>query len=262
MIINPTYIQQVLNVQVNEQVINYLIKHIFNYICNKVGLESSLEKEEILTIAQDPIENPNILEDDITLFQETLIYGIACDLISTNEQVIDIPSYLLDFYKDNIEVVTYCNLYDYCLQNLDEYLNSISQVEYVRQYLFLDNRVSDEDIAFLIQHYTNYLISYLPQDTEIDTNSWLFKQALLMQIACHLFKLKPNIIGTPKSYKVDEVRVTWTIGFDKEGATWCDLAEEAFADLKKKYYGLYGFVAWDRPGARTKYGYHGPGGKS
>lgn len=261
MIIDPTYIQQVLNIEVSDSVINYLIKHIFNYICKEVGLESSLEKEEILTIPQDPIEYPNILENDITLFQETLIYGIACDLIKTDEQVIDVPTYLFDFYKESIENVTYCNLYDYCLKNLDVYLNSISQVNYVRKYLFLDNRVSDEELAFLIQHYTNYLISCLPEDAEIDTESWLFKQALLTQIACHLFKLKPNLVSSPKSYKVDEVRVTWTIGFDKEGNTWCDLAEEALADLKKKFYGLYGFVAWDRPGARTKYGYHGPGGR-
>lgn len=261
MIIDPTYIQQVLNVQVSEQVLNYLIKHVFNYICAEVGLESSLEKEEILTIEQDPIDNPNILENDITLLQETLIYGIACDLMNTNEQVVDVPTYLFDFYQSEVETVTYCQLYDYCLNNLDELLNSTSQVDYVRKYLFLDSRITDDDIAFLIQHYTNYLISYLPADAEVDTDSWLFKQALLMQIACHLFKVKPTIIGTPKSYKVDEVRVTWTIGFDKEGATWCDLAEEAFADLKKKYYGLYGFIAWDRPGARTKYGYHGPRGR-
>ena len=193
MIIDPTYIQQVLNVQVNEPVINYLIKHIFNYICKEVGLESSLEEEEILTIPQDPIDNPNILEDNITLLQETLIYGIACDLINTDEQVIDVPSYLFDFYKTDIDTVTYCTLYDYCLHNLDEYLNSISMVEYVRRYLFLDNRITNEDIAFLVQHYTDYLISCLPQDAQVDTNSWLFKQALLMQIACHLFKLKPNI---------------------------------------------------------------------
>ena len=194
MIIDPTYIQQVLNIQVSDSVINYLIKHIFNYICKEVGLESSLEQEEILTIPQDPIDYPNILENDITLFQETLIYGIACDLIKTDEQVIDIPEYLFDFYKTNIENVTYCDLYDYCLKNLDTYLNSISQVDYVRKYLFLDNRIADEEIAFLIQHYTDYLISCLPKDAEVDTESWLFKQALLMQIACHLFKLKPNII--------------------------------------------------------------------
>lgn len=261
MIIDPTYIQQVLNIEVSDSVINYLIKHIFNYICKEVGLESSLEKEEILTIPQDPIEYPNILENDITLFQETLIYGIACDLMKTDEQVIDVPIYLFDFYKESIENVTYCNLYDYCLKNLDVYLNSISQVNYVRKYLFLDSRINDEELAFLIQHYTDYLINCLPEDSNVDTDSWLFKQALLLQIACHLFKLKPNLISAPKSYKVDEVRVTWTVGFDKEGSTWCDLAEEALSDLKKKYYGLYGFVAWDRPGARTKYGYHGPRGR-
>lgn len=150
MIIDPTYIQQVLNIEVSDSVINYLIKHIFNYICKEVGLETSLEQEEILTTPQNPIEYPNILENDITLFQETLIYGIACDLIKTDEKVINIPTYLSDFYKESIENVTYCNLYDYCLKNLDVYLNSISQVNYVRKFLFLDERVNDEELAFLI----------------------------------------------------------------------------------------------------------------
>ena len=35
-------------------------------------------------------------------------------------------------------------------------------------------------------------------------------------------------------------------------------ANEDLANLKKKTYGLYGLYAYDRPGARTKYGYHGP----
>ena len=42
--------------------------------------------------------------------------------------------------------------------------------------------------------------------------------------------------------------------------TWCDIANEDFANLKKHHYGLYGIYAYDRPGARTKYGHHGPGG--
>lgn len=263
MIIDPTYIQTALNTQLHSQVINYLIKHVFNYICGQIGLESTLEEEEIATEPRDDIviENPNILTDDLTLFQETLIYGVACELVST--QLIDdtVSEELYQFYKDNIDDVTYCNIFKYCLTQLDVYLNSMSQVEYVRQVLLLKPIITDEELAFLINHFTQYLISCLPEDAKVDTDSWLFKQALIMQIACHIFKLRPDVIGTPKSYKVDEVRVTWAVGFDKEGNTWCDLAEEALADLKKKYYGKYGFVAWDRPGARTKYGYHGPGGQ-
>ena len=258
MIIDPTYIKQVLNTQASDSVIAYLIKHVFNYVCNEVQLDSSLEEEEIATVPQNPTTNPHIMEDGLTLFQETIIYGIACDLININEQAIDIPQYLIDYYSSKVEEITFCNLYDYCLKSLDDYLNSMSMVKYVRNLLFLDNRISDDDLAFLIEHYTELLCSYLPEDTEIDTDAWIFKQALLMQIACHIFKLRPNFIGNPKSYKVDEVRVTWTLNFDRKNHTWCDLAEEALADLKKKYYNLYGFYAFDRPGARTKYGYHGP----
>lgn len=262
MIIDPTYIQSALNIEVDEQVFNYLIKHFFNYVCKEVGLDSTLAEEEISTTPVNIDFIPHIVEDNLTLFQETIIYGIACDLISTNDYYIDIPEYLSIFYNDSVEDVTYCNIFDYCLQSLKTYINTESQVTYVRRLLFLDERVTDEELAFLIEHYTQYIIACLPEDAKVDTNSWLFKQALLMQIACHIFKLKPQLISSPKSYKVDEVRVTWTLGFDKEGNTWCDLAEEALADLKKKYYNKYGFVAWDRPGARTKYGYHGPGGRS
>ena len=258
MIINPTYIQQILNIEVSDSVINYLIKHVFDNVCNKVQLDTSLEEEEIATVPHTPTENPNILEDELSLFQETIIYGVACDLITIKEQDIEIPQYLLNYYSNKVEDITFCNLYNYCLKTLDDYLNSVSQVNYVRHLFFLDDRVSDDDLAFLIEYYTEILCSKLPEDADIDTDAWIFKQALYTQIACHLFKLRPNIIGSPKSYKVDEVRVTWTLNFDKEGNTWCDLAEEAFGDLKKHYYGLYGFYAFDRPGARTKYGYHGP----
>ena len=263
MIIDSTYIKKVLDIEVDNQVINYLIKHFFNDICRDIGLDSTLAEEELVTIElEDPIENPNILEDDLTLFQETLIYGIACDLIQTGLIPSTVTEQLFQFYKDQIEDVTYCNMFDYCFEQLDAYLNNMSEVDYVRKFLFLNNKITDDELAFLIQHDNEYLISCLPKDSEVDTDSWLFKQALLMQIACHIFKLKPNLIGKPKSYKVDEVRVTLTLNLDKEGNTWCDLAEEALAALKKKYYNKYGFVAWDRPGARTKYGYHGPGGQS
>jgi len=262
MIIDSTYIKTVLNTEVSNEVINYLINHFFNYVCKEIDLNTTFQEEEIVTVELDvPIENPNILTDDLTLFQEAIIYGIACNLVSTQQMPNNITEEIIQLYQNTIENVTYCNIFNYCLQELNIYLNNLSQVDYIRRILFLDTRISDDELVFLIEHYTNYLIACLPNDAQVDTESWIFKQALLMQIACHIFKLKPMLIGSPKSYKVDEVRVTWTLNFDKEGNTWCDLAEEALADLKKKYYNKYGFVAWDRPGARTKYGYHGPGGQ-
>jgi hypothetical protein len=263
MIIDIAYIKTVLNTEVNDSVINYLIKHFFNYVCKQTQLDTTLENEEILTTNQTNPTTPNILEDDITLFQETIIYGIGCDLTQT-EQLTETNFQIQEKYKDIIQDPTYCNIFDYCLTQLNEYLDSTSQIQYIRNLFSLDiNTVSDDELAFLIQHYTNYLTMYLDKDgEEIDTESPLFKQALYSQIACHIYKVNPTAIITPKSYKVDEVRETYVLDFDKEGHTWCDIADEDLANLKKKYYGLYGIYAYDRPGARTKYGYHGPGGNS
>ena len=99
MIIDPTYIKQILNTEVNDSVINYLIKHVFNNVCNEVQLDTSLEEEEIATVPQPPTTNPHILENELTLFQETIIYGVACDLITIKEQDIEIPQYLLNYYS-------------------------------------------------------------------------------------------------------------------------------------------------------------------
>lgn len=261
MIIDIAYIKTVLNTEVNDSVINYLIKHFFNYICKQTQLDTTLQEEEILTTNQETQTNPNILEDDLTLFQETLIYGIGCDLTET-KQLDTINPQIKKKYKNIIQDPNYCTIFDHCLNQINEYLNSTSTVQYVRNLFSLDpNMVSDDELTFLIQHYTNYLTMYLDKDgEEIDTESPLFKQALYSQIACHIYKVNPTAIITPKSYKVDEVRETYVLDFDKEGHTWCDIAEEDLGNLKKKYYGLYGLYAYDRPGARTKYGYHGPGG--
>ena len=255
MIIDVTYIKNVLNTEVDDSVINYLIKHFFNYICDHIKIISTLEEEEILTTQQNPPINPNILEDDLTLFQETLIYGIACELTEIGE----LTTVNEDIKNKYPELTTYCDFFNYCLETLYEYLNSVSEVETVRRLFSLDpHLISDDDLAFLIQHYTQYIISYLPEDEEVDTESPLFKQALYTQIACHIFKITPTAIVNPKSYKVDEVRETFVLDFDKNKNTWCDIANEDLANLKKKTYGLYGVYAYDRPGARTKYGYHGP----
>ena len=64
MIIDPTYIKTVLKAEeVDNQVINYLIKHFFNYVCTEVKLDTTLEEEEILTTENPSPIIPNILED-------------------------------------------------------------------------------------------------------------------------------------------------------------------------------------------------------
>ena len=256
MIIDIAYIKNVLNTEVDDSVVNYLIKHFFNYVCNELSIDSTLEEEEILTTNLETPIIPNILEDNITLFQETIIYGIGCNLTQT-QQLTEVNQDIQNKYP---ELTTYCDFFNDCLNNLSDYLNSLSEIETIRRLFSLDiNLISDDELAFLIQHFTQYLLAYLPQDIEIDTKSPLFKQALYTQIACHIFKTNPAAIVSPKSYKVDEVRETFVLDFDKNKNTWCDIANEDFANLKKKMYGLYGIYAYDRPGARTKYGYHGPG---
>ena len=253
MIIDTAYIKTVLNTEVDDSVINYLIKHFFNYICNKIKIDSTLEEEEISTTNNNI--NPNFLEDDLTLFQETLIYGVGCELTEIGE----LTTINDDIQQKYPELTTYCAFFNYCLDILDTHLNSMSEVETVRRLFSLDkNLISDDDLAFLLQHYTQYILAYLPEDQEIDTESPLFKQALYTQIACHIFRTNPTAIISPKSYKVDEVRETFVLDFDKNKNTWCDIANEDLANLKKKIYGLYGIYAYDRPGARSKYGYHGP----
>lgn len=257
MIIDVGYIKEVLNTEVDNSVINYLIKHFFTYICNYANIDSSLQEEEILTTNEETLINPNILEDDITLFQETIIYGIGCEL--TEMGLLEtINPQVQDKYP---EYSTYCDFFNNCLDILNAYLNETSEINKIRRLFSLDkNIISDDDLAFYIQHFTQYLLSSLPEDEEIDTESFKFKQALYTQIACHIFRTNPTAIISPKSYKVDEVRETFVLDFDKNKNTWCDIANENFADLKKHIYGLYGIYAYDRPGARTKYGYHGPGG--
>lgn len=260
MIIDITYIKNVLNTEVEDSVINYLIKHFFNYVCNEIMLDTTLEEEEIATVVADTPQISNILEDDLTLFQETIIYGIGCELTET-DILTTVNSQVQEKYKDIIEDATYCNVFDYCLKQLDEYLNSKSEVETLRILFGLKKEdVSDDELSFLLQYYTDYILSYMPEDQEIDTESPFFKQALYALIACHIYKVNPTAIINPRSYKVDEVMEVFALNFDKMNNTWCDLANEAFATLKKKTYNLYGIYAYDRPGARTKYGYHGPGG--
>ena len=270
MIIDIPYIKTVLDMDIEDEQCISLINNLFNYMCNYLQVETSLEAEEISLEYLNSNIIPNISEDDLTLFQETMIYGIACHAdmfgISVSQEIYDQNIDFLDIEalipnQDGTYNITYCDLFNNCLKVLKDYLNEntsidTSSVEYLRKLLRLHpDDVSDEEIDFLISHYTDYLSSIIPN---VDVNSPLFKQALYTQIACHIFRTNPDSIVSPASYKVDEVAEWFEIAFDKFNNTWCDLADAALSDLKKQTYGYYGLRTYDRPGARTKYGGYGP----
>ena len=260
MIIDISYIKRVLNTEVEDSVIQYLIDFYFDYICEHINAQTSLNEEDILNDnLEEPIDYPNIFNDDLTVFQETMIYGIACHLFKMGISISFVPQELINEYSEYLEItddLTYCDLFDICLKLLTDYLNDTSNVGYLRRLLNLDeNDISDQEIEFLIEHYTSYIKELMPK---VDTDSVLFKQAVWLSVACHIYKTKPEIIITPTEYEVDEVREEFGLAFDKFGNTWCDLADAALSDLKKQVYGYYGLRAYDRPGARSKYGYHGP----
>lgn len=260
MLIDISYIKNVLQIEIEDSIINYLIDFYFNYICDHVDINTTLSEEEIYNNNLDiPVDNPNILNDNLTVFQETVIYGIACHLQKMNISIIPVPQELINEYSEYFEdtnILTYCNLFDICLTLLTDYLNDTSNVGYLRRLLDLNPMdISDTEIEFLIEHYTSYFKELMPK---VDEESPLFKQAVWLAVACHIYKTRPEIIITPTEYEVDEVREEFGLAFDKFGNTWCDLADAALSDLKKQVYGYYGLRAYDRPGARTKYGYHGP----
>lgn len=269
MIIDIPYIQEILHTTANEETITYFIGHYFNYICEHANIQTTLEDEEIsLEDLENPIENPNF-NDDLTLFQQTIIFAIACNLSTTGISVPYISQEIYDKYITFFDVqdlilneftgqysLTYCDLFHNCLERLTDSLVLNTEVTYVRQLLGIPiDQVEDREIEFLIEHYTKYFSEIIPN---VDTDSALFKQAVYLSIACHLFKTRPTTITTPIMYYVDEVREKFKLDFDKYSNTWCDLANAAINDLKKKTYGYYGLKAYDRPGARTKYNAYGP----
>ena len=268
MIIDITYIKNALNTDVEDSKIQYLLHHYFNDVCEQINVETTLEDQELSdeNIMIDVV--PQLGVDELSLFQETIIYGIACHLINTGISITSMPTELYNEYISQIDlstlsldddgfyIIDFCILYNHCLNELSEYLNDDSQVSYVRRLFNLDKTlISDSEIEFLINHYTQYITEIVKN---ADVESIYFKQALYLKIACHIYQIHPSAIASPVEYRVDEVSEVFNLSFDKFGNTWCDLAEEAMADLKKYSYKNYGVKVFDRPGARTKYGAWGP----
>lgn len=268
MIIDTTYIKNALQADIADSEIQYLLQHYLNDICEKINIETTLQDQEIL---EEPISSdivPQLGIDDLSLFQEAIIYGIACHLSNMGVSITSIPMEVYNEYinkidlstlsldDDGLYIITFCILYDYCIKELSEYLNDESQVGYIRRLLNLDKVIiPDSEIEFLIDHYSSYIQEIV---RSADINSVYFKQALYLKIACHIYQTHPSAIASPVEYRVDEVSEVFSLSFDKFGNTWCDLAEEAMADLKKNTYKNYGVKVFDRPGARSKYNAWGP----
>jgi hypothetical protein len=244
------------------------LHHYFEDICEKVNVKTTLSEQEISDVPLPTLDvMPMLGYNDTSLFQDAIIYGMACNLVNTGLSDLQVPNViyteyisLLDLstlsYQNEQYIITFCDLYQYCIGELKAYLNDTTQTGYLRRLLNLDpNIVSDQEIEFLIEHYTKYISEIIP---DVDTESIYFKQAVYMQIACHIYRTNPTAIITPSEYRVDEVSETFSLAFDKFGNTWCDLAEEALADLRKLSYKNYGIKVFDRPGARTKYNAWGP----
>lgn len=269
MIVDINYIKNVLDIDIEDSKIQYLLHHYFEKICEEINVITTLDEQELSDIVLTSNEMQQLGYNDTSLFQDTIIYGIACHLNNIGISTINMPYILYQQYISILDlttlsmengeyVITFCDLYQYCLGELKAYLNDTSQTGYLRRLLNLDpNVVSDQEIEFLIEHYTKYLSELVPN---ADPESVYFKQALYMQIACHIYRTNPTAIISPSEYRVDEVSEVFSLAFDKFGNTWCDLAEEALADLKKRSYKNYGLKVFDRPGARTKYKKWGPTG--
>lgn len=269
MIIDISYIKSVLQADVDNEEIKYLINYVFNDICEKINVDTTLIQQDISdVIISNEIEDTNLVNDELTTFQDTLIFGIACNLKSMGisitpvslelyDEVIDkIDTSNISFNEDGIFDITFCDIYTSYIVELNDYLNDNSEVGYLRRLLNLHkDDISNNELEFLIDHYTHYLTEIIP---DVDPESTYFKQALYLSVACHIYRTNPTSIIDPTEYRVDEVSEVFGLNFDKFGNTWCDLADAAISDLKKVSYGNYGIKTFDRPGARTKYNAWGP----
>lgn len=271
MIIDISYIKSALNVDIEDDAISFLIQHYFNDICNYVDVNTTLENEDIvLNVAIEPVI-ADLINDDLTLFQETLIFGIGCHLSNmkisiptiSNELYNKIINTLIDISKllpadDGKYQITYCDVYNDYKEQLKQFVDQVDSVSYLRRLLNVDSEfLSDNELKFLSDYYKKYLIETIP---DVDTTTFRFKQAVYYSVACHIYKTNPTIIISPSSYQVDETSEYFNLNFYKDGSTWCNLADDIISLLKKETYGYYGIKVFDRPGARTKYNNYGPTG--
>lgn len=269
MIIDISYIKTVLQANVEDEQIRYLINYVFNDVCEKINVNTTLIQQDISDIViSNDFDEINLVNDELTAFQDTLIFGIACNLLNMGISITSVSSELYDEVIDKIDTssmlpnqegifdISFCDIYTSYITELNDFLNDESEIGYLRRLLNLHkDDIGNSELEFLINHYTNYLTETIPN---VDPESTYFKQALYLSVACHIYRTNPTSIIDPTEYRVDEVSEVFGLNFDKFGNTWCDLADAAISDLKKISYGNYGIKTFDRPGARTKYNAWGP----
>ena len=88
MIIDISYIKRALEIDVEDSIIKYFIDFYFDYICEHINVETSLDEEDILNDnLETPVNNPNISNDDLTIFQE--MYDLWYSLPSFKNEYIN-----------------------------------------------------------------------------------------------------------------------------------------------------------------------------
>ena len=122
MIIDITYIKNALNTDVEDSKIQYLLHHYFNDVCEQINVETTLEDQELSdeNIMIDVV--PQLGVDELSLFQETIIYGIACHLINTGISITSMPTELYNEYISQIDLST-LSLDDDGFYIIDFYIN-------------------------------------------------------------------------------------------------------------------------------------------
>ena len=99
MIVDLSYIKNVLEVDVEDSQLQYLLHHYFDDICQKINVITTLTEQEISDIAMASTdEAPMLGYNDTSLFQDTIIYGIACHLNNTGIITKDIPQVIYNEY--------------------------------------------------------------------------------------------------------------------------------------------------------------------
>jgi hypothetical protein len=274
MMIDIAYIRQTLQLPdtLLDTTISYLIKHYYEYLVEMMNLDTTMEKEGISTeIVKDNTipENP-LIDSKLTVFQQTLILGIACNLSNMQISINNINDIEYNYFIQHIDltnikltddgiryILDWCILYNSYLAILKTYSTDYSTVDYIRRLFNLDDElIPDNQIEFLLDHYTNLVKDKLGD--KADVNSATFKEVVYLGIACQLFKTNPTAIISPKEYEVGDVSETFDTSFTKSADTWCDMYDDALNDLIADTEGFHGFKAFGRGSAREKYGYYGP----
>ena len=180
---------------VSNEIINYAINHHYNIIMDKTnstvtatnnGVSILSDNEVISYTPTQEISDDSLYADadKLTNLQKTLIASIGCEFINLKISTQQPSTALTNLYLKVLDttkltlntdgtsyIVTWCNIYDYLLNNLITTTDNDSPEAYIRQLFNLDeNLISDSEITFLYKHYYNVVINEV-NDENLDTTS-------------------------------------------------------------------------------------------